>query len=145
MKSVIAFIVAILGVVLSVTCCSAALKTITEGIDASREVMTLRGADPSQLSAVIGETLIALASRGLLAIVPAVLLYAALAGFRVRSRWFYSCATLAAVFFLFLPPFATIYGIILLVALRRRKSEFASVSSQPSLPPGNSAAAEAQT
>jgi hypothetical protein len=133
MKAAIAYIVAILGVALSQTNFLAVVHVIVAGVDAVRELVSSPASDPSLLGAVIGETMIAIASHGLWAIVPAALLYAALAGFRVRKGWFYSCTQLAAIYFLFVPPFATVYGIILLVALRRRKSEFASVN--PASPP----------
>ncbi|MFZ2282166.1 MAG: hypothetical protein WAW39_30500 [Prosthecobacter sp.] len=128
MKVAIAFIVSILGLALSLTNCLAVVKTILDGVHSSRVLMNLTAPDPSQLGAIIGETMIAVASHGFLAIVPATLLYVALVGFRIRKGWFYSCTKLAAVYFLFVLPFATAYGIILLVALRRRKSEFGSVT-----------------
>jgi hypothetical protein len=137
MQTTLAFIVALLGVALSITNCSAVINTILDAIAASRALMNSPSPDPSLLSAVIGETIIAIVCHGLLAIVPAALLYAALAGFRLRQEWFYSCTRVAAVYFLYVPPFATIYGIILLVALRRRKAEFPPLTQAFPQPPEN--------
>ncbi|MBN8420564.1 MAG: hypothetical protein J0L73_16730 [Verrucomicrobia bacterium] len=136
-KNSIAYLFAILGLALSVTNASAVVNVLWNGIASSRALMSSSEGDPSHLSAIAGETIIAVASHGLLAIVPTALLYMALTGFRLRQRWFYSCARMAAVYFLFVPPFATVYGIILLVALRRRKSEFAS--NAHAAPPSQSA------
>ncbi|WP_395751761.1 hypothetical protein [Prosthecobacter sp.] len=133
MKSAIALTVAILGVLLSMANGYAVLKTTHAGTSAAQAFMRSPAPDPSHLSAIVGETIIAVTSHGFLAIIPATLLYVALAVLRVRQRWFYSCTTVAAIYFLLVPPFATLYGIILLVALRRRKSEFGVPAIPPSI------------
>lgn len=124
MKPTASVIVAILGVGFALMDFFAVAKTLYECFANSRQIIALPGADPSQLAAVIGETIIAVVCRGLFAILPASLLYVALVPMRLRAGWFYSCTRIASFYFLLVVPFATVYGIILLIALRRRRSEF---------------------
>jgi hypothetical protein len=102
----------------------AGIRTIVEGVNAPQHVITLPGSDPTQLAAIIGETIIAFTCRGIIAIIPAILIYLALVPFRQRKQWFYSLARLASYCLLLLFPFGTIFGGILLVMLRRRRPEF---------------------
>lgn len=131
MKSIKSVIVALLGLCFVLLSCISVTRTLLNGYSVAQEMSVQVGLEPSRLAAVIGETLIALASLGLIAILPALLLYVALGPMRLRTGWFYSCAFLSSLYFLVLFPFGTIYGIILLVALRRRRGEFlGEVSSQ---------------
>ncbi len=124
MKSHLSAICAVLGIGFVFTSSLAAIRTIVDGISASRQVMSLPGSDPSQLSAVIGETIIAFISRGFIAIIPAMLIYLALVPLRERDQSFYTGARLASYCLLVMFPFGTLCGIILLVMLRRRRLEF---------------------
>lgn len=124
MKSSVSDICAVLGIGFAFTSCLAGIRSIVEGVIASRHVMTLPGSAPAQFAAVIGETIIAFVSRGFIAIIPALLIYVALVPFRRREPWFYSCARLASYCLLILFPFGTLCGSILQVMLRRRRSEF---------------------
>jgi hypothetical protein len=112
MTSHVSFICAILGIGFAFTSSLAGIRTIVDGVFASRHVMTLPGSDPTQLTAVIGETIIAFVSRGFIAIIPALLIYLALVPFRQREQWFYSCARLTSYCLLILFPFGTIIAAI---------------------------------
>ncbi|WP_395744139.1 hypothetical protein [Prosthecobacter sp.] len=125
MKSPFPTICAVLGIGFAFTSTLASLQTLVHGITASRQVAATHGNDPAQLSAVIGETIIALISRGVIAIIPALLLYLALVPLRLRKPWFYSGAHVAACCLLIMFPFGTVCGGMLLVMLRRRRPEFA--------------------
>jgi hypothetical protein len=133
MKSRVSAICAVLGVGFAFTSSLAGIRTIVDGVFASRYVMSLPGSDPAQFGAVIGETIIAFVSRGFIAIIPALLIYLALVPFRQREQWFYSCARLASYCLLILFPFGTICGSILLVMLRRHRTEFAAKGREPIL------------
>jgi predicted branched-subunit amino acid permease len=124
MKSYFSAIFAILGIGLSITGSLAGIRTIVDGVFASWHVITLPGSDPAQLGAIIGESIIAFTCRGIIAVIPAMLIYLALGPFRQRKQWFYSWARLASYCLLILFPIGTICGCILLVMLRCRRSEF---------------------
>lgn len=135
MKSHVSFICAILGIGFAFTSGLAGIRTILAGLSAAQQLMMLPSSEPAELTAIIGETIIALTSRGFIAIIPALLIYLALAPFRQREQWFYSCSRLASYCLLILFPFGTICGIILLVMLRRRRAEFVrgeEISAEPS-------------
>ncbi len=122
--SVASFLVGVGGILFAILNAIAVVGTAINGYSLTREAVR-RLADPAQLAAVIGETIIAVAIIGVLAIIPATLLYLALGPLRLRRRWFYPCALTCALYFLLLMPFGTIYGIVLLVAIRRRRAGFA--------------------
>lgn len=121
--SAVSIIVGAGGIIFTVLNAVAVVRTLMSGYSLTR-VVTRNLTNPAQLSAVIGETLIAVICRGLLAIIPATLLYLALGPLRLRRRWFHTCALICALYFLLLMPFGTIYGVVLLVALRRRRTGF---------------------
>lgn len=133
-RSYISTFIAVLGVLFSLTNFLAMIGVIRNGISQSI-VLVLTCGGTGQLSAVIGETIIAIASLGFLALLPAVLLYIALGPLRLRAKWFYSCTLIASIYFLVMIPFATVFGIVLLVALRRRRGEFINDSTHPEIDP----------
>ncbi len=138
MKSHVSYICAILGIGFAFTSSLAGIRTLVDGVSATRHVMALTGSDPAQLGAIIGETIVAFTCRGIVAIIPAMLIYWALVPFQQREQWFYSCARLASYCLLVLFPFGTICGTLLLVMLRRRRSEFVrgeKLSENPAEPP----------
>ncbi len=122
-SSYISTFIAMIGVLFAIVSCFAVIGTIRNGISQSK-IVVLSSGDPTQLAAVVGETIIGIATLSFLALLPAVLLYIALGPMRLRAKWFYSCTLIASIAFLVMIPFATVCGIILLVALRRRRSEF---------------------
>ena len=124
MRSFISVLVGVLGVLLTVTNCIAVAKTLMSGYTFARELMVRQSDVPAQLGALIGETIVGISSRGLFTVLPAMLLYVALAPLRLRQRWFYISAQICSLYFLLLLPFGTLYGIVLLVAIRRRRGEF---------------------
>ena len=117
--SVLPLIVGVVGILFTILNGILVAGSLMNGYTIARHSM-----DTSQLAAVIGETLITVACIGLFAIIPATLLDLAIRQLRLRRRWFYTCALICALYFLLLPPFGTIFGIILLIALRRRRAEF---------------------
>ena len=119
--SVVALVVGVGGIIFTILNGIAVVRTLMNGYSLTREVAR-NPTDPAQLTAVIGETMIAVITQGFLAIIPATLLYLALGPVRLRRRWFHTCALICALYFLLLMPFGTIYGIVLLVALRRRRA-----------------------
>jgi len=121
--SYMATFIAMLGILCAMIDALAVMGTIRNGISQSK-VVVMSGGDPTQLSAVIGETIIGIGTLSILALLPAVLLYIALGPMRLRTKWFYSCTSIASIVFLVTIPVATVCGIILLVALRRRRREF---------------------
>ena len=147
MKSIASVVVGIVGLCLTLLSCLAVTRTIVAG---AQQAAHLDGG-VSRLGGVIGETIVAVSSRGLFAILPALLIYIALVPLRLRERWFYRGAYASSIFFVLVPPFATIYGIVLLIALRRRRGDFREAteltfesvemhpSSEPSLPPKSEA------
>ena len=124
MKSTVSVVFAIHGIVLVFTSILAGMRTIFDGVSASKHVIMLPGTDASQLAAVIGETIIGFTCRGIVSAIPATLIYFALVPFRLRKQWFYMCTRLASYCLLFLFPFGTVCGSILLVMLNHRRSEF---------------------
>lgn len=134
MKFTVSAICAILGIAFAITSCIAGVRTIVDGVYASQHVISSPGSDPSQLAAIIGETIIAFVCRGIIALIPAILIYVALVPFRLRKQWFYSGARLASYCLLLLFPLGTICGCIFLAMLRRRRSEFARSGSLSEIP-----------
>lgn len=122
--------IAVLGILFAMIDGIAVIGVIRNGISLSKEVV-LSSRDTGQLAAVMGETIIAIATLSIFAILPAILLYIALGPMRLRAKWFYSSTLVAGIYFLVLIPFASLFGVVLLVALRRRRSEFANDSSHP--------------
>jgi len=129
-SSFIATFVAMLGVLFAMIVALAVTGAIRNGILQSK-VVVMSGGDPTQLGAVIGEIIISIATLSFLALVPAGLLYIALGPMRLRAKWFHSYTLVASIAFLVMIPFATVFGIILLVALRRRRGEFLNDSKYP--------------
>lgn len=123
--SVASFLVGVVGILFTILNGLAVVGVVLNGYSLTRAAVR-RLADPTELMAVIGETIIAVVSLGFLAIIPAALLYLALGPLRLRRRWFHPCALTCALYFLLLMPFGTIYGIVLLVVLRRRRAGFAA-------------------
>lgn len=128
MKFITSIVVGIIGIGFTVLNCFSVMRTITEGVMMAKRLTALPTRDASQLSAVIGETVIAVSCCGMLTILPALLIYITLVPLRLRSRWFYRWAFASSIYFILVPPFATILGLILLTALRRRRSEFREVA-----------------
>ena len=128
MRYIASIVVGAIGIGFALLNCIAVMRTIAEGITVAQQVMAPRNSNVSLLAAVIGETLVAVSSRGVFAILPALLILIALIPLRLRERWFYRCAFASSIYFVLVPPFATIYGIVLLIALKRRRSDFRRVS-----------------
>lgn len=124
MKSRVSGICAILGIGFAFTGSLAGLRTIWDGVLEARQVISLPSSDPTQLAAVIGEAIIAFVSIGFIVIIPAMLIVLALGPLRQRGYWCYSWSRPASYCLLFLFPFGTVCGTILLVMLRRSRSEF---------------------
>jgi len=122
--------IAVLGVLFALIDGLAVIGVIRNGLSESK-ALVLSSASSEQLAAVMGETIIAIATLSLFAILPAILLYTALGPMRLRAKWFYSCTWVAGIYFLVLIPFASLFGIVLLVALRRKRSEFVNDSTHP--------------
>lgn len=122
--------IAVLGILFAMIDGIAVIGVIRNGISLSKEVV-LSSRGTGQLAAVMGETIIAIATLSIFAILPAILFYVALGPMRLRAKWFYSCTLVAGIYFLVLIPFASLFGIVLLVALRRRRSEFVNDSTHP--------------
>jgi CBS domain containing-hemolysin-like protein len=148
MRFTASIVIGVIGICLALLNCIAVIRTIAEGFMIAQQVVTIPDSSPSQLAAVIGETIIAVSSRGLFAILPAILIFIALVPLRLRERWFYRGAFASSIYFILVPPFATIFGIVLLILLRRRRSDFRegavstldgdvkpTSASDPSLPP----------
>ena len=151
MRSISSFVVGIFGLFFALLNCIAVIRTIVAGVTIAQQVMALPDSNVSRLGAVIGETIVAVSSRGLFAILPALLIYIALVPLRLKERWFYRGVYVSSIYFILVPPFATIYGIVLLIALRRKRSDFREVAvltyesdeinppPAPSLPPKSDA------
>jgi hypothetical protein len=127
-------VIAVLGVLFALIDGLAVIGVIRNGISQSKAIVMTNGVgNPEQLGAVFGEAIIAIAVLSLFALLPAVLLYLALGPMRLRAKWFYLCTLGAGIYFLVLIPVATIFGIVLLVALRRRRGEFTVNPTLPNL------------
>jgi hypothetical protein len=125
MKPPILTIFAIFGIALAFSSCLAGIKTIFDAIFSFPELLGKGGVgDPAQLSAIIGEVIISFCSRGVLAVFPALLIYLSLVPLRLRSNWFYQWARLSSFSLLILFPFGSFLGCVLLVLLKRNKSQF---------------------
>lgn len=124
MRFIASVVVGIVGLCLALLSCVAVVKTIVVGVSTAQQLMNLSDSGVSRLGVVMGETIVAASSRGLFALLPALLIYIALVHLRLRKRWFYHGAYYSSIYFILVPPFATIYGIVLLIALRRRRGEF---------------------
>lgn len=125
MKFYLSVICAILGIGLALFDSAAGIKTIVDAALAIPQQIKVDGVgDPSKLSAIIGEAIIAYVSRGVFAFIPAILIYLALGPLRLRQNWFHQWARIAGWCLVILLPFGSICGCILLVLIRRRKSEF---------------------
>ena len=121
MRFIASIAVGIIGLCLALLSCLAVMRTIVAG---AQQSIALPDHEVSQLGVVIGETIVAVSSRGLFAILPALLIYIALVLLRLRAPWFYRGAYASSIYFILVPPFATIYGIVLFIALRRRRGGF---------------------
>ncbi|MBK8035780.1 MAG: hypothetical protein IPK22_01390 [Verrucomicrobiaceae bacterium] len=99
------------------------------------EVAGQASVSPSELSAGIGENIILFVLRGLFSILPAALLYTVLVATKFRKPWFYYSTYCACLFFFILIPIGSVFGLILFIALRRRKTEFFNSSQTTKSPP----------
>ena len=125
MKSVISVICAVLGIGLALLDSAAGIKTIVDLVFAAANLAKETGlGDPAQLSALIGEAIIAFVTRGVAAIVPTMLICVALGPLSLREHWFYFWARLAAWSLLILFPVGTICWIVILLMVKGKKAEF---------------------
>jgi hypothetical protein len=126
--------IALLGIIFTVMSCSAVTWAILGEIT-SLNCISLGFDNPLDSAVVIGETVIdiifANINQGLLAILPATLLYIAFGLMRFRARWFCICTFASSLYFLVLLPFGTVCGIILLVELRRSRQRASSIPPNP--------------
>jgi hypothetical protein len=123
MKANFAAVCALLGSGLALTGFFAVIRTLSMGFMAASRLMTMPDIAPSDLTAVIGETIIAIFSRGVLLLPSAVLIYLAFFPLRQRNPIYYSIARLSCYSMLIAFPVGTLVGIVLLMLLRRIKHE----------------------
>lgn len=90
---------------------------------AARHIMARPDSAPSDLAAVIGETVIAVFSCGVLLLPSAILIYVAFFPLRQRDPIYYSVTRLSCYCMLIAFPVGTLAGIVLLMQLRRIKDE----------------------
>lgn len=93
MKSHVSAITAVIGIGLALSGSIAVVRSIWFGVQFA--VTVVPDPDPSQLAATIGETIIAVFSRGVLLLVPAIIIYLAFFTFGQRGRSYLSAARLA--------------------------------------------------
>ena len=123
MKAHFAAICALLGSGFALTGSFATIRTLAAGFMAARHLMARPDSAPSDLTAVIGETVIAVFSRGVLLLPSAILIYLAFFPLRQRDPTYYSVARLSCYCMLIAFPVGTLAGIVLLMLLRRIKHE----------------------
>ncbi len=80
--------------------------------------------DPSQLSAIIGEVLIATFVGMLIALIGAIMLLVAVFSMRYRSPWLFCLLIVLGALYLLAFPLGTIIGVVFLVVALTKRQEF---------------------
>jgi ABC-type sulfate transport system permease subunit len=135
MKSHLAAVAAVIGIGLALSGSIAVVRTIWFGVQSA--ITVVPAPDPSQLAAIIGETIIAVFSRGVLLLVPAIIIYLAFFTFGQRDRSYLSAARLSCVAMMVGVPIGTLAGIILYFMLGRlqRRSDITTAAIADPQPP----------
>jgi hypothetical protein len=76
--------------------------------------------DPHVFSALIGESIVFIVSRGIFASIPCIFLFAALFIFKIQRTWFRYICMFSGIYFCFLFPVGTVLGVGLLSSTRTR-------------------------
>jgi hypothetical protein len=135
MKSHVSAITAVIGIGLALSGSIAVVRSIWFGVQFA--VTVVPDPDPSQLAAIIGETIIAVFSRGVLLLVPAIIIYLAFFTFGQRGRSYLTAARLACLAMMVGVPIGTLAGIILnfkLGRLQRRSDMIPDATADPQPP-----------
>lgn len=123
MKTHFAAICALLGSGFAFTGSFAAIRTLVAGFTAARHCIATPDSAPSDLTAIIGETIIAVFSRGVLLLPAAILIYLAFFPLRLRDPIYYAATRLSCCCMMIAFPVGTLAGFVLLMLLRRIKRE----------------------
>lgn len=129
MKPRIATILAVLGIGLAFTGSLATIITMWDGFQMAASLAGGLTANSSQLSALIAETIVAVFTRGVLLLLPAILLYLAFFPLGQKDTGYFRTAKFASIAMMLAVPVGTVAGGILYFMLRRLQRRD-SVSSQ---------------